>query len=59
MRKVEITLTFDVEEKDLQHQYVSEFISNARSGKMRKEVEDSAIMGNTPIKNINVECKIN
>jgi hypothetical protein len=58
MKKVKIILSFDVEEKDLQHEYVKKFISDAKSGIMRKEVEESAKIGNTPIENVNIECKI-
>jgi hypothetical protein len=58
MKTVKVTLSFNVEEKDLHHEYVKKFISDAKSGVMKKEVEDSAKIGNTPIENIQIECKI-
>lgn len=58
MKTVKITLSFNVKEKDLQHEYVSKFISDAKSGTMRKEVEDSAKVGNTPIENVTINCEI-
>ena len=58
MKRVKITLSFNVKEEDLSHEYVHKFISDAKSGVMRKEVEDSAKLGNTPIENINISCEI-
>lgn len=58
MRLVKITLSFNVKEEDLQHEYVSKFISDAKTGVMKKEVEDSAKVGNTPIENVNINCEI-
>lgn len=58
MKVVKITLSFNVKDEDLEHKYVKEFISSAKSGKMKKEVEESAAMGETPIENIKVECQI-
>jgi len=58
MKTVKVILSFNVEEKDLHHEYVKKFISDAKSGAMQKEVEDSAKIGNTPIENVKIECKI-
>lgn len=58
MKTVKITLSFSVEEKDLENEHIKEFIFSVKSGKMKNEFEQSAKIMNSPIQNVEVNHEI-
>ena len=58
MKKVYITLSFEVNSEDMNNDIIKSYIESAQSGRMKQEVEDSVNLSEAPMHNISIDCEV-